>query len=143
MKQPAHARSVAWPRRTSNASGESRSRHSASVRTIFSRIARLRPGILAPGPAPRLGAEGSAPATRGEHLAEHLRRGGEHLDGGVPRDAGVGDRLAVAELREVLGDRLRARLEEALDHEPDDRAVPLADLVDHVAHHERLVLGLL
>src|SRR6266571_2942330 len=115
MKQPAHARSVAWPRRTSNASGESRSRHSASVRTIFSRIARLRPGILAPGPAPRLGAEGSAPATRGEHL-----------DGGVPRDAGVRDRLAVAELREVLGDRLRARLEEALDHEPDDRAVPLA-----------------
>ena len=33
------------------------------------------------------------------------------------------------------------RLEVALDHQADDRAVALADLVHAVGHHERLQLG--
>ena len=83
------------------------------------------------------------PLPGGKELAEDLAGAPEHLHGGVPVDAGVGDRAAVAELREVGRDGLVPGLEEALHHEADHRAVALADLVDDVAHDERLQLRLL
>src|SRR3954447_24501833 len=61
----------------------------------------------------------------------------EHLDGGVPRHAGIGDRLAVGEFR--AGAQVLPPLgDERLEHHSHDRPVAGGDLLGQVRRHQRL-----
>src|SRR6266496_789386 len=58
--------------------------------------------------------------------------------GSRPIYAGIGNRATIFQLGKIVGDRLVAAFDVALDHQPDDRLVAFADLVHAVRHHERL-----
>ncbi len=55
-----------------------------------------------------------------------------------PVDAGIGDRDAVLQFRQILGNRLTTPVQMALDHQADDRLVAFQNLVGDVFHHQRL-----
>src|SRR3954447_7680914 len=61
----------------------------------------------------------------------------EHLDGGVPRHTGVGDRLTVGELR-AGAQVLAPRRDERFEHHSHDRAVAGCDLPGEIGRHPRL-----
>src|SRR5690242_10396871 len=82
----------------------------------------------------------NAPTTPGRSppvamLARHLATGAdgggeilEHRNRHLPTHAGIGDTLAVDEIR-AFDDILAALHDEALDHHPDDAALPGRDLL--------------
>src|SRR5690606_8171306 len=75
-------------------------------------------------------------------LGQYVLQLGVHAQygffGGVPVDAGIGNRYTVAELGAVFLDRLVAPAQVAFDHPPDDGLVAFDDLVGDVFHHQRL-----
>src|SRR5260370_28132767 len=87
-----------------------------------------------------LGATVSSLARQALQSVVHL----EHQAlGGVPVDARIGNRHAVHQLAQILGDRLAPTLQMALEHQADDRTVTVDDLRDAIFLDQALQIRIL
>ena len=75
-------------------------------------------------------------------LSTRARQAVEHLDGGLPVHAGVGDRLAVRERRAGV-EVLASGDQEGLEHDADDGIAAVRDLPRHIVRHNGLAVGVL